>query len=100
MKGVAGFVGLDAAEQRQARQREIANQIQRFVPSKLVGKAQRPVHNPVVGENDGVLERAAANETHGLERLDVTLETESSRSRQKVAESIRPNQHLHFLLAY
>src|SRR6266849_448788 len=100
MQGVAGFVGLDTGEQRQASQREIANQIQRFVPSKLVGKAQRPVHDAVVGENDGVLERAAANEAHGLERLDVALETESSRSRQEVAESIWPNQHLHFLLPY
>src|SRR5713226_440072 len=98
MQGVAGFVGLDTGEQRQASQREIANQIQRFVPSKLVGKAQRPVHDAVVGENDGVLERAAANKAHGLERLDVALETESSRTRQKMAESIWPHQHLHFLL--
>src|ERR1700731_1306427 len=100
MQGVAGFVGLDARQKRQARQRQVANQIQCLVPSELVGEAQWPVHHAVVGENDGVLERATANESHGLERLDVALEAESSRTRQKVTESIRPHQHLHFLLAY
>src|SRR5882762_8747599 len=100
MQGVAGFVGFDPRQKGQAGERQVTNQIQCFVASKLVGEAQRPVHDAVVGENDGVLERAASNEAHGLERLDVALETESTRTRQKIAESIRPNQHLHFLLAY
>src|ERR1700674_25298 len=100
MQGVACFVGFDAGEKRQACLREVTNQIQGFVPAKLVGETQRAVHDAVVGENDGVLERAAANEAHGFERFDVALETESSRPSQKVAECIRPNQHFHFLLAH
>src|SRR5207253_2176935 len=100
VQGMARFVGFDARQKGQARQREIANQIQRFVASKLVGEAQRSVHDAVIGEHDGVLQRAAANQAHGLERRNVALETESSGARQKVAKSVRPNQHLHFLLTY
>src|SRR2546422_11674813 len=100
MQRVAGLVRLDACQEWQARQSQITNQVQCFVSSKLVGEAQRPVHDAVVRENDGVLERASANKAHGLERLDVALETESSIARQKVAEGIGTNPHLHFLLAH
>src|SRR6267378_5119046 len=99
MQGLACFFGFNTRQQLQSGQCQVTNQIQCLVPSKLVGEAQRPVHDAVVSENDGVLERATTNESHGLERLDVALEAESTRARQKVAESIRPHQHFHFLLA-
>ncbi len=91
---------LDASEQRQARQRKIANEIQGFVPSKLIWKAQRPIQHTIVGEHDGIFERSAANQAHSFERFNVALKTEGSRTRQQVTEGVRTHKHLHFLLAH
>src|SRR5260370_1270715 len=49
VKGMAGLVRLDAGEQRESRQSQIANQVERLVAAELIGKAQRPVHDPVRG---------------------------------------------------
>src|SRR5260370_1551050 len=100
MQAVAGLVRLDACKKRKARQSQLTNEVQGFVSSKLVREAQRSIHDAIVGKNDGILKGASANKAHSFERLDVALETESSRARQKVAEGIGPDQHLHFLLAH
>jgi len=42
--------------------------------AKFIGERQRPVHDAIVGENDGVFKRAAAKSGHGLERLDIAFE--------------------------
>src|SRR5258708_3448286 len=75
VQGVSSLVCFDASEERQACQSQIPNQVQRLVSSKLVREAQRPVHDTVVRENDGILKRAPTNKAHGLKRLNVTLET-------------------------
>jgi hypothetical protein len=39
VKGMAGLVRFDAGQQREARQGQIANQIERFVAAELIRKA-------------------------------------------------------------
>ena len=62
---VASFSGFDASEEWQADKREIANQVEGFVAAEFVGETQRAIHHAVFGEHDGVVERAAANQSHG-----------------------------------
>jgi len=69
------------------------------VAAKFVRKAQRPVHYAIVGQDDGVIERTAANQAHRAERLDVTLETKSARAGQHVAKRVRKDDHFDLLLA-
>ena len=62
---VAGFSGFDASEEWQADKREIADKVEGFVAAEFVGETQRAIHHAVFGEHDGVVERAAANQSHG-----------------------------------
>src|SRR2546422_401457 len=89
VQGVAGFVGLDVGQERQASQRQVANEVQGLVPAKFIGKAQGPVHDAIVGEHDSVFKRAAANQTHGLERLDIAFEAKRTGASKQVAEGLR-----------
>src|SRR5260370_6141399 len=77
MQGVAGLVGLDACQKRQARQSQVTNEVQGFVSSKLVREAQRSIHDAIVAKNDGILKGASANQAHSFEPLDFALDTES-----------------------
>src|SRR2546426_12639346 len=67
--------------------------------AKFIGKTQRPVHDAVVGEHDSVFKRAAANQTYGLERLDIAFEAKRTGASKQVAEGLRADHHLYFLLA-
>src|SRR6266436_29425 len=69
------------------------------MPAKFIWKMQGPVHDAIVGENDGVFKRAAANQTHGLERLNVTFEAKRPGASKQVAEGLGADHHLYFLLA-
>src|SRR3989442_15054791 len=96
---MAGFEGLDVGQERQASQRQVANEVQSLMPAKFIWKTQGPVHDAIVGEHDSVFKRAAANEAHGLERLNVTFEAKRPGASKQVAEGLRSDHHFYFLLA-
>src|SRR5580704_16637413 len=88
MQGMASFVGFDSGEERQASQGQVADQVEGLVAAKFVREAQRPVHHAVVGQDNGIFQRTAANQAHGAERLDVTLEAKGPRTGQEMAKSV------------
>src|SRR5260370_4429961 len=47
VKGMARLVRLDASEQREARQRQIANQVERLVSAPPIPKTRQPPHYPL-----------------------------------------------------
>ena len=63
---VAGFVRHDARFQRAAHQGKVTNEIECFMPAEFIRKTQRTVEYAVIVENDGVFNRAPANQTHCL----------------------------------
>jgi len=56
------------------------------VAAEFVREAERAVHHAVVGEHDGIVQRAAANQAHGAKRLDIPLKAEGAGARQEIAE--------------
>jgi hypothetical protein len=70
------------------------------VTAELVGIAEGAVHNAVFGEDDGVIEGAAADEAHGAERLDIGFETKGAGAGKNLAEGFRIDEHFDLLLAY
>ena len=67
--------------------------------SKFVGIAEVAVHDPVFGEDDGVIEGASANETHGAEGFDIGFEAEGAGARENLAEGIGIDEYFDLLLA-
>lgn len=96
---VAGFAGFDAGEQGEADEGEVADEIESLVAAEFIGIAERAVHDAVLGEDDGVIERAAADEAHGAEGLDIGFEAEGAGAGENLAEGIGVNDHFDFLLA-
>jgi hypothetical protein len=68
------------------------------VSAEFVGVAERAVHDVVFGEDDGVVERAAADEAHGTERFDVGFKTEGSGAGKNLAEGIGIDEEFDLLL--
>jgi len=69
------------------------------MPAKFNLENAGPVHDAIVGENDGVFKRAAADEAHGFERFNVAFEANVRARGKQVAEGLRSADHLYFLLA-
>ena len=67
--------------------------------AKFVRVAKGAIHDAILGEDDGVVEGAAANEAHGAERLDVGFEAESTGARENLAEGIWIDEEFDLLLA-
>src|SRR5580693_7544912 len=65
--------------------------------AKFIRKTQRPVQYAVVVEYDGVLHRAATNQTHRLHSLKILHEAERARRGQFAAERFSIHGHFHFL---
>ena len=66
---------------------------------EFVGVAERAVHNAVFGEDDGVVERAAADEAHSAERLDIGFEAEGAGAGENPAEGVGVDEQFDLLLA-
>jgi len=96
---VAGFAGFHAAEERQADESQVADQVEGLVAAELIGIAEGAVHDAVLGEDDGVIEGAAADEAHGAERLDIGFEAEGAGAGENLAEGFGIDEHFDFLLA-
>src|SRR5271170_319574 len=99
VQGVAGLVGDEAPLKRAAYQRQIADQIERFVANEFVGKAQRAVQDGIVVHDDGIGERAAANQAHFLEGHKLLDESEGAGGGEFAAERLAIDGHLDFLRA-
>ena len=96
---MAGFAGFDAAEEREADEGEVADEIEGLVAAEFVGIAERAVHDAVFGEDNGVIERAAADQAHGAERLDIGFETEGAGAGENLAEGVWIDEEFDLLLA-
>jgi len=96
---VAGFASFDATEEGEADEGEVADEIESFVAAEFVGIAEGAVHHAVFGEDDGVIERAAADEAHGAERLDIGFEAEGAGAGENLAERVGIDEEFDLLLA-
>src|SRR6266404_1117725 len=99
VQSVAGFVSFHSGQDWQADERQVADEIERFVAAEFVGKAQRAIHHAAIGQDDGIFQRTATDQSHGAKRLDIAFEAESSRTRQQAAKSFREHDHFNLLLA-
>ena len=99
VEGVAGLAGFYAAEKREANQGEVADKVEGLVAAKFVGIAEGAVHDAVLGEDDGVIQRAAADEAHGAERLDIGLKAEGAGAGENLAEGFGIDEQFDLLLA-
>ena len=98
MQRVTGLAGFDAAEEGKSDEGQVADQVESLVAAEFIGETERAVHDPIFREHNGVIERAAANQAHGAERLNVGLKAESAGTRKNSAEAFRVDGHFHFLL--
>src|SRR5476649_858086 len=77
---MARHIGSIAADDRSARQREIADRIQRLMPHEFIGEAQPfRIENPFAVERDAIVERRTQRKTHFPQAFDVAEETERAR---------------------
>jgi hypothetical protein len=96
---MAGFACFDSAEEREADEGKVADEVEGFVAAEFVGVAEGAVHDAFFGEHDGVLERAAADQAHGAERLDIGFEAEGAGAGENLAEGIGIDEQFDLLLA-
>ena len=82
VKCVSGFVRDDQRLQGPADQGEVADQVERLMAAEFVREAQRAVQNGAVVHDDGIRERAAANQAHLLQGRKFLHKCESSRGSQ------------------
>jgi hypothetical protein len=99
VQGVAGFAGFDAGEEGEADEGEVADEVECFVAAEFVRVAQRAVHDPILGEDDGVIERASADEAHGSERLDIGFEAEGAGAGKNLPERVGIDEKFDLLLS-
>lgn len=99
MKGVPGFAGFDAPEEREADEREVADQVEGFVAAELVGIAERAVHDAVFGKDDRIVEGAAADQAHRTERFDIGFEAEGAGAGENLAKRFGIHEQFDLLLA-
>ncbi len=99
VKRVAGFAGFDAAQERKADEGEVADEVEGFMAAEFIGIAERAVHDAVFGEDDGVIERAATDQAHGAERLDIGFEAEGTGTGENLAEGFAIYEQFDLLLA-
>jgi len=69
------------------------------VAAKFVGIAEGTVHDVVFGEDDSVVEGAAADKAHGTEGLDIGFEAKGAGTGKNLAEGIGIDEEFDLLLA-
>jgi len=69
------------------------------VAAKFVRVAKGAVHDAIFGEDDRVVEGAAADEAHGAKRLDIGFEAEGAGAGENLAEGIGIDEDFDLLLA-
>lgn len=99
VEGVACFAGFNAAEERKADEGQVADEVKGFVAAKFVRVAEGAVHDAVLGQDDRVVEGAAAYETHSAERFDIGFEAEGAGAGENLAEGVWIDEQFDLLLA-
>jgi hypothetical protein len=99
VEGVASFAGFDAAEERKADEGEVADKVEGLVAAELIRIAEGTVHDAVFGEDDGIIEGAAADEAHRAEWFNIGFEAESAGAGENLAERMGIYEYFDFLLA-
>src|SRR5579864_9767894 len=96
---MAGLVGDDERLERQSDEREVADQVERFVAAEFIWEAQTSFQEAVRREHDGVFERTSANQAHGTQAVDIFGERKGARGGKLARESIPRDDDFRFLLA-
>src|ERR1700733_4427164 len=96
---MTGLMRDDPCLQRPADQRQISNQIQRFMAPEFVREAQWAVQDGGIVHNDGVGQRAAANQPHFLKRDKLLHKSECPSRAQLAIERFAIDGHFDFLRA-
>jgi hypothetical protein len=99
VEGVACFAGLDAGEEGEADEGQVADEVESFVAAEFVGIAEGTVHNAVIAKDNGVVEGAAADQAHGTKGLDIGFETEGAGAGENLAKRFGIDEHFDLLLA-
>src|ERR1700684_533150 len=85
--GVSGAVGDNVAENLPAEQGQIADEVENLVAHKFVFKAQGRVLDALAGQDDAIVTRSSADQSHIAELLLVFAGAKGSR-RSDVAQII------------
>ena len=87
---MAGTHAAEMADDRPAGEIQIAIRIEQLVADEFVGEAQAAgVQHPVAADHDGVVERAAAGQSGGLEPRQVVEQAEGACRRELGLEALR-----------
>ena len=90
MQQVAAAFGLHSAQQGHSQQGQIADDVENLVAHELVGKTQSGfVQHAVLGQHDGVVQRAAANQIRASQSFDFFDESKSARRGDVAARTSR-----------
>src|SRR5215218_7471288 len=77
---MAWFHGDDVAANARRKKREVADDIEDFVPDEFIGETERLLaQNRLASHDDGVLETATFDQVFFHERLDVFVENKRAR---------------------
>ena len=96
---MACFAGLDAGEEGEADEGQVADEVESFVAAEFVGIAEGAIHDAVFGEDDGVVEGAAPDQPHGAKGLDIGFETEGAGTGENLTKGFGIDEHFDLLLA-
>ena len=87
---MAGAMRDEAAAQRRAGQRQVADGVQQLVADEFVGHAQAAgIQHPRLIDHDGIVQAAAPGQPGGPQLLDLLGQGERAGARQFLAEVLR-----------
>src|SRR5579859_1147277 len=96
---MAGLVGDDERLERQADEREVADQVERLVAAEFIWEAQLSFEKPIGRKDDGIFERTAANQAHGAQAVNVFRERKCACGGKLARERVAHDDDFGFLLA-
>src|SRR5947209_10320866 len=96
---MTGAIRRDLTDDRTSNQREVAEQVQDLVPDKLIFESKRTIDDPLVIEDDAVLDRSAARQSRRAELLDVAEKSERARRGDLAQEIVVLEIEVHRLFA-
>src|ERR1700757_3746380 len=99
MQRMASFAGFDPAEERKAYEGKVADEVEGLMTAEFVGIAEGAIHNAVFGQDDGIIEGAAADQAHRAKGLDVRFKAESAGAGENLAKGFGIDEHFDLLLA-
>src|ERR1035438_10880922 len=64
---------------------------------ELIGESQGPVHDPILRQHDGIIQRTSADQSHRPQWFDIALKAECLGPRKHAPERFRVYHQFHFL---